>query len=132
MPLHLPRIVGLEIGALGVRCWVGVMAWLLLLRSRCVIAVRAGRVATSCCGTFVCWGTIVIVVGDRVFIRISFGGTPWIAFSDIVIFWCQDRSCLLIVMILCEVFLVSFSVSVEMCTPDLFFCCGVDILDQST
>ena len=45
-------------------------------------------------------GDGLIIVGDRVFIRISFGGTPWIVFSNIVISWCEDRSCLLIVMIL--------------------------------
>ena len=46
VPLHLSRVVGVEIVAFVVRCWVGVMAfvlaWLLLLRSRCVIVIVVG------------------------------------------------------------------------------------------
>ena len=46
VPLHLPRVVGMEIVAFVVGCWVGVMAsvlaWLLLLRSRCVIVIVVG------------------------------------------------------------------------------------------
>ena len=58
----------------------------------------------SCCEISVCWGTIVIVVGDCVVIRISFGGTPWVVSSRMVISWCEDLLCLPIVMTLRDFF----------------------------
>ena len=46
MLLHFPRVVGMEIVAFVVRCWVGMMAsvlaWVLLLRSQCVIVIVVG------------------------------------------------------------------------------------------
>ena len=128
VPSHFPRVVAWAISAFGVCCGVGITAvvlvWMLMLRSRCVLAFCNGWVAMSCCGIFVCWGMIVIMVGDCVVIRISFGATPWDVFSNIVISWRKDRSCLSIFITLRDVFLVSFPVGVEICTPDLFFGMG--------
>ena len=55
---------------------------------------------------------IVIVVGDCVVIRISFGGTPWVVSSRMVISWCEDLLCLPIVMTLRDFFPILFPAGV--------------------